>query len=393
MSQNRFLTRNIWVLSLVSLFTDMASELLYPIIPLYLQQIGFTVLFIGVLEGVAEAVSGVFKSYFGKLSDTLGKRKVFVQWGYGLSAAAKPAIALITAPAWVFLMRLADRLGKGLRTGARDALLSAEATPETKGRVFGFHRSMDTLGAVLGPMIALLWLKYHPGDYRTMFIVSVVPGLAAIVATSLIKERIENNTLQKAKKAPWWKYIFQTEPHLRKLLIVLTLFALFNSADVFLLLQVKKSGCSDYLLILVYIFYNLVYALASYPMGILGDKIGLKPTMVLGLIFFSVAYAGISFAASMPQYLAVFFIYGLYAASTDGVAKALISNMVPKTESATALGTFAALQSLAALVASSVAGLLWVSYGSQVTFLSSAIVACCCAVVLAVLKTKKPIVI
>src|SRR4249919_1630514 len=159
----KYLTRTIWILSLISLLTDVASEMLYPIMPIYLKSIGFSVLLIGILEGIAEATAGLSKGYFGKLSDNSRKRVPFVQLGYALSALSKPMMAVFVYPAWIFLARTVDRLGKGIRTGARDALLSDEATPATKGRVFGFHRSMDTLGAVAGPALALLYLHFYPG--------------------------------------------------------------------------------------------------------------------------------------------------------------------------------------------------------------------------------------
>ncbi len=184
----RVITKTVWILSLVSLFTDMASEMLYPIMPLFLKQIGYSAIFIGVLEGVAEAVAGLTKSYFGKRSDAMGKRLPFIQLGYGLSAISKPMLAIFIYPWWVFFSRTTDRLGKGIRTGARDAMLSDECNPETKGRVFGFHRSMDTLGAVFGPAIALIYLYFNPEHYQMLFIIAVVPGVLAIISTLFIKE-------------------------------------------------------------------------------------------------------------------------------------------------------------------------------------------------------------
>src|SRR6187455_2659971 len=154
----RVITRTIWILSLVSLFTDIASEMLYPVMPIYLKSIGFSIVLIGILEGVAEAIAGFSKGYFGKLSDNSGKRVPFVQIGYALSALSKPMMAFFIYPVWIFFARTIDRLGKGIRTGARDAILSDEATPSTKGKVFGFHRSMDTMGAVMGPSLALVYL-------------------------------------------------------------------------------------------------------------------------------------------------------------------------------------------------------------------------------------------
>ena len=171
----RFLNRTIWLVSLVSLFTDMASEMLYPIMPLYLKQIGFTVLGLGFLEGLAEALAGLSKPYFGHQSDKLQRRLPFIQWGYALSAFAKPALGLFQSAWTVFFLRSADRLGKGIRSGARDALLSDLSTTENRGKVFGFHRSMDTIGAVLGPLLALWYLAYLPNNYAGLFLLAFNP--------------------------------------------------------------------------------------------------------------------------------------------------------------------------------------------------------------------------
>ncbi len=185
----KHITRTVWILSWVSLFTDTASEMLYPILPIYLKTIGFSIVLIGILEGVAEATAGFSKGYFGKLSDTSGKRVPFVQIGYAFSAISKPMMAIFIYPFWIFFARTIDRFGKGIRTGARDAILSEQATAETKGKVFGFHRSMDTLGAVLGPSLALVYLYYYPQDYKTLFYVAFIPGMLAVLASFLLKDK------------------------------------------------------------------------------------------------------------------------------------------------------------------------------------------------------------
>lgn len=345
--------------------------------PVFLKHIGFSVISIGLLEGVAEAVAGLSKSYFGKLSDKSGKRLPFVQFGYALSAISKPMMAVFIFPLWIFLSRTIDRIGKGLRTGARDAMLSDEATEQTKGRVFGFHRSMDTLGAVLGPAIALLYLYFHPTDYTTLFLIAFIPGVLAIFSTLLIKERKitgnGNMSLTVAAKqinpisviGAYWK----TSPAVyKKLVIGLLVFALFNSSDIFLLLKMKESGFNDTAVIGVYIFYNLVYALAAYPMGIIGDKIGLKRILLFGLLLFSIVYVGFAFNHSLFFYFVFFALYALYAAATESISKAWISNLVNKNDTATAIGTYSGLQSIAAFIASSVAGLLWYNFGAMATF-------------------------
>lgn len=374
----KIITKTIWILSLVSLFTDMASEMLYPVMPLFLQQIGYSAVFIGVLEGLAEAMSGLSKSYFGKLSDRSGKRLPFVQWGYGLSAVSKPMLALLVNPFWIFLSRTIDRLGKGIRTGARDAMLSDETTARTKGTVFGFHRSMDTMGAVLGPGIALLYLYYYPNDYRTLFLLAFIPGVFALLISFIIKTK-SKQLLSPASTTPirffaflsYWKY---APGSYKKLLRGLLAFALVNSSDVFLLLKMKESGIADTMIIGSYIFYNLVFALSAWPVGILADRIGKKKLMIAGLFLFTVVYAGFSFANDWWMYATLLILYGLYASATEGIAKAWISNITHTKETATAIGTYSGLQSIAALLASSAGGLLWFYVGSEVVFITAAIV-------------------
>ncbi len=356
----------------------MASEMLYPVMPLFLKHIGYSAVFIGVLEGIAEAVAGLSKSYFGKRSDASGKRLPFVQLGYTFSAISKPMLAIFIYPWWIFFSRTIDRLGKGIRTGARDAMLSDESSPETKGTVFGFHRSMDTMGAVFGPAIALIWLYYNPEKYQTLFIIAFAPGLIAILSTLFIKE-IKKPVLQGKKiiKANLFAFTsyWKDSPHAyKKLMTGLLLFALFNSSDVFLLLKMKESGLSDSYVIGIYIFYNLVYALFAYPVGIIADKIGLKRIFLAGLFLFVLTYIGFAINTNGYIFILLFAMYGLYAAATEGISKAWISNMVPKNETATAIGTYAGFQSLCALVASSLCGLLWFNFGATVTFTITAAV-------------------
>lgn len=384
----KIITRNIWILSLVSLFTDMASEMLYPVMPVYLKSIGFSILLIGVLEGVVEATAGLSKGYFGNLSDRTGLRKPFVQMGYALSALSKPMMAVFTYPLWVFFVRTTDRLGKGIRTGARDALLSDEATPETKGRVFGFHRSMDTIGAVIGPLLALIFLQFYPGNYTTLFFLAFLPGILAIVFTALIQEKKKLQTASVIKPGFWdfLQYWRRSPAQYRQLASSLLFFALFNSSDVFLLLQVKAAGLSDSAVIGMYIFYNLVYAAAAYPMGLLADQFGMKRVFVSGLLLFAAVYAGMAFASTWPVFAALFFVYGLYAAATEGVAKAWMTNISAKEDTATAIGTYTAFQSVSALLASSLAGFIWYAAGPWAVFSISAVAGALVAVYIGFLK-------
>ena len=374
------ITRIVWILSLVSLFTDMASEMLYPIMPIYLKSIGFSILLIGVLEGLVEAVAGLSKGYFGQLSDSKAKRAPFVQLGYSLSAISKPMMAFFVYPLWIFFARTTDRIGKGIRTGARDAMLSAETNKANKGKVFGFHRSLDTFGAVLGPSFALLYLYYNPKDYIHLFYIAFVPGVLAVIASFLLKDKKiettpENQVGQlKAKKITFFSFIYywkESTSEYKKVVLGLLFFALFNSSDVFLLLKAKDAGLDDTWIIGIYIFYNLIYALTAFPLGSIADKIGLKKMFIFGLVIFSLVYLGMGLTTNLYLIIALFFGYGIYAAATEGISKAWITNISKDEDTATAVGTYSAFQSIVAMFASILAGLLWFYFGASLTFFVS----------------------
>ena len=337
--------------------------------PVYLKSIGFSIVLIGILEGIAEAMAGLSKGYFGKLSDQSKRRVPFVQAGYALSALSKPMMAAFIYPAWIFFARTLDRLGKGIRTGARDAILSGEATPENKAKIFGFHRSLDTLGAVLGPACALVYLYFYPGQYKTLFFIAFIPGLLAVGSSFYLKDK--NPVLPKIKKTGFFSFLHywkSSPPGYRKLVQGLLAFTLFNSSDVFLLLKIKQSGLSDTRVIGIYIFYNLIYALSSFPLGILADKIGLKKIFIAGLALFSLVYVGMSLNNHPVIFWCLFFLYGVYAASTEGISKAWISTISDSRDTATAIGTYSAFQSVCTMIASSLAGLIWYRFGSSATF-------------------------
>jgi MFS family permease len=388
MQRAKIISRNVIILSLVSLFNDASSEMLIPVMPLYLKSIGFGIVLIGVLEGFAEAAAGLSKGYFGSLSDNTGRRLPFVQLGYLLSNISKTAIAAFTIPLWVFFARFGDKLGKGIRSGARDAILSDEATPETKATVFGFNKALDTLGAVIGPLAALIYLLYYPENYRMLFLIAFIPGIIAVGITFLVKEKRKPVTVNqpKTKFFDFIKYWKDSPLVYKKLVVGLLVFTLFNSSDIFLLLKIKEAGFSDSDVLIMYIFYNLVFALASYPIGKLADKIGKKTVFIIGLVLFVLVYAGMAIAKTEVFFLALFFLYGLYAAATDGVSKAWITNVCEKGKTATAVGTYTAFQSIATLVASSLAGIIWFSLGAPVTFLLSAGVVLCVALYVSTIK-------
>ena len=386
------ISRQVWIISIVSFFTDIASEMLYPIVPFYLRSIGFSILFIGILEGIAEFLAGISKGYFGGLSDTKNSRKPFIQFGYALSAISKPMMAAAIYPLWILFARSIDRLGKGIRTGARDALLNNESTAETKGKIFGFHRSLDTFGAVLGPIVALVLLHFYSFTYKEIFVFAFLPGMVAIAFTFFIKEK--KSIKKQVEKISFLKsieYFKSSNVTFKKVTLGFFVFGLFNSTDVFLLLKAKEAGIGDIDVIKLYIFYNLIYALMAFPAGIVADKLGAKKVLVAGFLIFASVYAGFSVANDLNTFLILFFLYGLYAASTEGIAKAYLSKYIYKNEAGIAFGTYAAFQSIAALFASIFAGFIWIQLGAKFTFIITSLVAVGVAIYFLAIGHSKPI--
>jgi len=384
----RIITRTILILSLVSLFADIASEMLYPIIPIYLKEIGFSIMWIGILEGFVNFTAGISKGYFGKLSDEKGIRLPFIKLGYFLSALSKPLIGFFVAPVWIFFVRTLDRLGKGVRVAAKDALLSSETTKTNKAKVFGFNRALDTAGATIGPVIALIFLLFYPGEYKALFTLAFFPGIISVLLIFLLKEKKQPaSTMEKGNFFSFFKYWKIATKEYKALVTGLLLFALFNSSDVFLLLKTKETigddtikilgntFNSDTITIAAYVFYNLIWALGSYPLGILADKIGYKKIFLSGLVLFAIVYAGFAFNPSIATIFILFSVYGLFSAATDGVSKAWITNTAHNKNTATAIGFYTSCQSICTLGASTIAGLVWEQLGSFYTFISTAAIA------------------
>lgn len=385
----KIINRTVLLLSLVSFFADIASEMLYPVVPIYLKEIGFSVLLIGVLEGLAEFTAGLSKGYFGKKSDERGLRIPFIKSGYLMSALSKPMMGMLAIPLWIFAARTLDRLGKGVRTAARDALLAQNATPETRARVFGFHRSIDTAGAVLGPVIALAFLYFLPANYRLLFFMALIPGLLSVALVFFIREQPQR-PLASGRRGffSYFGYWRESTPAYKKLVVGLLLFALVNSSDVFLLLKTKEVTGSDTTTLLVYIFYNLVYAAAAYPLGMLADRWGFRKVFLTGLLLFAVVYALLGIASQTVLIFAGLFIYGIYAAATESIAKAWITNSTADGQTGTAIGFYTSCQSICSLLASIIAGLVWTSFNSRILFLGTAITTMAIAVYFLLVNNK-----
>lgn len=370
------ISKTVFLLSLVSLFADVASELLYPVLPLYLKSVGMGAIYIGILEGVADFVSGISKTFFGKWSDRIGIRMPFVWAGYMLSSFSKALIGLFVSPWWVLFTRSADRLGKGIRTSSRDAILSMEATEETKGAVFGFHRAMDTTGAFIGPILALIYLHYYPGEYQKLFMISLVPAVAVAILLMQVKEKRTSG--KKEEKNIFWtsvSYWKESSLEYKKVVTLILVFTLVNSSDMFLLLKIKEITNSDQTVIKMYIFYNMIYAASAYSLGVLSDKVGRLKIYALGLIFFSITYLLIGSTKNISLLYFAFVLYGLFAAATEGISKAWISSLCKKEDLGVALGFQNTTQSICVMLASFLAGLIWIKIGSNAVFLMSGTVA------------------
>ena len=366
------LPKQVILLGFVSLFTDMASEMLYPITPIFLTVVlGSSMAVVGLIEGIAELTAGVLKGYVGNLSDKLRKRSIFVVIGYSISALSKPLPGIFPSIGVVAASRTTDRIGKGIRTAPRDALL-ASYTNKNTGAVFGFHRGMDTLGAAIGPLLALLLLSVYPNNYQLIFLIAFVPSLIAVSITLTVRD----NVIVKDKKDRKNLFVFfkESSKTFKRIILLLTLFALVNSSDVFLILKSREITSSSSLAIISYVFYNLVYAFASYPIGKVSDKLGKKKILITGFIIYSFVYLGFALADNLTIIFLLFAFYGIYAASTEGIAKAWVSDLIPDENRGKAIGILTMTTSIAIMLGSFLAGILWDKFGSAVPFLLSSIV-------------------
>lgn len=366
------ISKQVFILGMVSLFTDIASEMLYPITPIFLTTVlGSSMAVVGVIEGIAEVTAGLLKGYFGNLSDKVGKRSTFVVIGYGISALVKPLPGIFQNIQTVLISRVSDRVGKGIRTAPRDALL-ASYSDGNSGAVFGFHRGMDTLGAAIGPVVALILLNFYPNNFQLIFLIAFIPSVIAVFFTLLVKDK-PNSVKSKSKKnyLEFWK---SAPKEYKRILFLTTTFSLVNSSDVFLILKSQNISKSSSLAILGYVFYNLIYAAASYPLGGLSDKLGKQKVFSFGLIIFSAVYFGFAFIDNINFIWILFAFYGIYAASTEGVSKAWISDLIPNEQRGSAIGLLTMLSSFAIMFGSFLTGVLWDKFGSQIPFLISAII-------------------
>jgi MFS family permease len=364
--------RQVFILGLISLFTDLASEMLYPITPIFLTAVlGSSMAVVGIIEGVAEVIAGLLKGYAGNVSDRICKRSIFIVIGYGVSAIAKPLPGLFPAVSAVVISRSSDRVGKGIRTAPRDALLGSYSEGNS-GAIFGFHRGMDTLGAVFGPLLAIFLLYLFPDNFQLIFLAAFVPSMIAVFFTLFVKDK--KNPPTKRSRGNYLDFWSSAPGQYKRLLILITIFSFANSSDVFLILKSNFVSDSYILAILGYVFYNLIYALFSYPLGKFSDRLGKNIVYGGGLFIFSLVYFGFAFITETFFIWILFSLYGIYSAATEGVSKAWVSDLVPDEVRGTAIGLLTMLSSFAIMLGSFAAGFLWDEFGSTVPFLISAVV-------------------
>jgi MFS family permease len=362
------ISHNVFVLSVVSFFNDVAGEMLYPVVPIFLATaLGAPYAAIGLVEGAAEAAASGLKGFSGWAVDRFGHQKALIGGGYLLSAAAKPLLGLAMGWPLVLAARVLDRVGKGIRTAPRDALIADSASAAARGRAFGFHRAADTAGAVVGPLLAIALIDWlGENNLRPIFLLALLPGLAAVALVPRVREsarppRLTQHSAAAAAPTVW------TAP-LLGFLGVSTIFAVVNSSDAFLILRAKGLGLSTTVVILAYVVYNLVFAGLSTAAGSWSDRVGRKPALVLGLLIFAGVYAGLAVADSSLWVWPLFAVYGAYIALSEGVGKALLTDLAPVTSRGTVMGVYQLVVGLGTLVASVIAGWLWDAMGAPAPF-------------------------
>jgi len=364
------LSKNTYLLAFASLFSDISTEMLYPVLPVFLTEtLGAKPAILGVVEGIAQALQNIIQGFSGWLSDKLKRRKPVALVGYFMAALAKPFIGLSTTWTEVLAARSVDRLGAGSRSAPRDALIAASASEKDRGKAFGLEGIGDNLGAFLGPLITILLVASFHVELRTIFLLSVIPGLIAAIMVLLVREK-HVAVASKAKldvnirrfPRAYWKY-----------LLVILLFSLGNSSNTFLILRTKNLGAPLTTTILIYAFFNLVAALASFPAGYLSDKLGRKGVLLVSFLVFAFVYGSFGFATHVAVLGALFMLYGLYQGIFRAVGKALATDFLPPELHASGIGWYTATVGLATLVASLVAGQLWTRVGPPAAFIFGAV--------------------
>jgi MFS family permease len=372
--------KNILITGLTSLLTDISSEMIYPIIALYLKALGGNPAILGIIEGVAESTASILKVFSGAFADRIGKRKPLAIAGYSLSVIGKVLFYFASNWSFIFAGRFSDRFGKGVRTAPRDAMISESVEGNHQGKAFGLHRTMDSMGAVIGTLITFFFLfriqeaarqsgnpAFYIPTFRSIILLSLIPAALGVVVLFLT---IETGSGEKSTHIPLsWSSLLKLDHKLKVFLLATFLFTLGNSSDQFILLRATEPdlGYSAAQVILLYLLFNIVYMVVSYPAGWLSDKIGQKWILAGGFLLYSITYYVIGFTPSFI--IPAMILYGFYIGMTEGVAKALVSELSPASRRATIIGLHATLLGIGLFPASLIGGLLWSTFGPSATFL------------------------
>ncbi len=373
--------KNVWYMGLTSFFTDVSSEMIFPILPLFLTIIlGANMAIVGFIEGIAEATSAILKLFSGWISDKIGRKKSLALFGYTLSNITKPLLAISTSWTHVLGIRFIDRVGKGIRTAPRDALIAVSVNKKERGKSFGLHRTLDTMGAIVGTIIAFFLLrKFLNKAFKIIFLLSLVPGLIAIIILILGVKEVKN----KAKENHKFKFR-NLSRNLKRFLWVIAIFNLANFSYAFFILRAKDIGIAIALIPIIYLVYNTFYAFFSIPAGRISDMVGRKKVLATGLVLFGLTAIGFAFVSNPTTIWVLFGLYGLFMAITDGVSRAFVSELT-KENKATALGLYHAIVGVTVFPANSIGGLLWHRINVQAPFLYASILSICSAILLIVL--------
>lgn len=391
MRKNAFnLKKNILFLGMVSLLTDVSSEMIYPLLPLFLSSVlGVSIPFIGLIEGVAESTASLMKVVSGWLSDRARRRKPFIWIGYGLSTVVKPLFAISTAGWQVLLFRFGDRFGKGIRTSPRDAMIADSAPEKEKGKSFGIHRAMDSLGAVLGPLAAFILLPWVGGNLRWIFFLSFIPALAAVLIIFLFVREVERDTSRSRETAKRDSQgIRALEPEFRYFVVVVCFFTLGNSSDAFLVLRAKDLGVPVVTIPLLWLFFNGINTIFSVPGGMLSDRVGRRQVIFWSFLFYGLVYLGFALALRPLHVWFLFALYGVYYGFSEGVLRAYVADLVPSHLRGTAYGIFHTASGTMAFPASLIMGILWHRLGASWAFVFGAVLAFLSAILLLRLPRK-----
>lgn len=361
---------NIWVTGITSFLTDVSTEMVYPLLPLYLTlRLGAGPEIVGVIEGIAESLASFLKVFSGFISDKLGKRKPLAIFGYAFSTVGKFFLYISTSWWWVLLGRGIERFGKGVRTAPRDAIIADSCDYSNRGQAFGLHRTLDTLGAVVGITIAyflFINLQGRSSIYNSIFLFSLLPAILGVLLLFLVKETGKGKREGKVQPLSSFKNL---PLRLKGFLMVVFLFTLGNSSNQFLILRANNIGFTASESILLYLLFNIVYGLSSYPAGKISDKVGRRALIVLGYLSYGLVYFGFAFFAHSYLILSLFALYGIYMGFTEGIEKALVADLSPVDLRATVIGLHATLVGLGLFPASFLAGVLWRFWGAEAPFI------------------------